>query len=282
MAAAAGAGGLLGYGRWVEPRTLRLSRHAVRLSAAGAPASEATAEATPLNGRFRIVQLADLHLKGIGEVHEKLAALVDALAPDLLVFTGDTVDERDKVPLVGELLATLRTPAPKLVVLGNWEYQGGISAAALERELSAYGAELLVNRSVVTTVSGQALLVTGLDDWLRGRPDFRAALVGAPMDLRERGHHLVLAHCPAQRDELPSQPGVAGPPPPWILCGHTHGGQVGGPGLRITPRGSAAYVRGWYAGELPHLYVSRGIGTSVLPLRIGSPPEVASFDVRLG
>jgi uncharacterized protein len=278
MAAATGAG-FLGYGGCVEPRVLRFSHHSVRLSAAGVEVRDsAPADA---NGRFRVVQLADLHLESIGGVQEKLAAEVDALAPDLLVFTGDTVDDRRNLPLAGEMFAMLRTNARKLVVLGNWEYQAGVSADALTRELEPYGAELLVNRSVVTTLAGQPLVVTGLDDWLRGRPDFPRAILGAPVELRERGHQLVLGHCPAQRDELPSQPGAYGPPAPWILCGHTHGGQVGGTALRVTPRGSGQYVRGWYTDALPHLYVSRGIGTSVLPIRIGSPPEVVTFDVEL-
>jgi predicted MPP superfamily phosphohydrolase len=256
---------------------LTFTAHALRLSPDGAlPDAAGAGEATP---RLRIVQLSDLHLHDIGARHERIAREVDALEPDLVTFTGDTVDDSRKLDLTSEFLRLLRTNAPKLGVMGNWEYQGGVAPDALARAFGRHGGELLVNRSVTVAARGLELLVTGLDDWLRGRPDLGGALAGAPDAIRARGHHLVMAHCPAQRDALSS--GGAGTRIPWILAGHTHGGQVGVPGLRITPFGSGEYVRGWYRATPPSLYVSRGIGTSVVPLRIGSRPEVAVFDVAL-
>jgi predicted MPP superfamily phosphohydrolase len=278
FAAAAGAGGLLAYGRWVEPGALTFTRHVLRLSPRGA--LDAPGEEAPRGGRLRIVQLSDLHLKDLGDVHERLAAGVDALEPDLLAFTGDTLDDWRNLPLLDAFLRLFRTGARKLAVMGNWEYQGGVTPDALARAFEGHGGELLVNRSVRFSARAGAVLVSGLDDWLRGRPDLAAAVAGAPEELLRRGHHLVMAHCPAQRDELASG-SAAGAPLPWMLSGHTHGGQIGLPGLRVTPSGSGGYVRGWYRASTPSLYVSRGIGTSVVPIRIGSRPEVAVFDVQL-
>ncbi|HEU0012912.1 MAG TPA: hypothetical protein VFQ45_04475, partial [Longimicrobium sp.] len=68
-----------------------------------------------------------------------------------------------------------------------------------------------------------------------------------------------------------------------MLSGHTHGGQVNLFGWApVLPRGSGRYVRGWFRdpGAIP-LYVSRGIGTSQYPVRLGSPPELALFDIYL-
>lgn len=277
-ATAAAGGGLLGYGALVEPGRLTFSRHDVRLSRDGPlPGGPTPAQGAP---SLRLVQLSDLHLKGVDPLHEELARDVDALAPDLLALTGDTVDAREYLPLAGEFLSLLRTGAPPIGVMGNWEYQGGVSADELGRELRRAGGELLVNRSLALGVRGTELVVTGLDDWLAGAPDVPASLRGVPLAAREAGHHVVLAHCPVQRDEIAGSR-EAGDPPPWMLAGHTHGGQVGVPGYRFTPRGSGEYVRGWYLGPLPGMYVSRGIGTSVVPVRLGSRPEVAVFDVHL-
>jgi predicted MPP superfamily phosphohydrolase len=62
-----------------------------------------------------------------------------------------------------------------------------------------------------------------------------------------------------------------------VLAGHTHGGQVVLPGLGsfFLPRGSGAYPRGWYTLGGSHLFVSRGLGWSVAPLRVRCPPEIA-------
>jgi predicted MPP superfamily phosphohydrolase len=117
--------------------------------------------------------------------------------------------------------------------------------------------------------------VTGFDDIRRGQPDPVAALAGSePCD-----HHLVLAHCPAHRDalDLPAEH-----PADLVLSGHTHGGQVAPGGFALlTPPGSGRYVAGWYRDDGPPLFVSRGIGTSTVPIRLGSAPELACIDWHL-
>ena len=142
----------------------------------------------------------------------------------------------------------------------------------------AAGGRLLVNHSVVHRARGRSIHLTGLDDLVGGRPDVGRALGDGPPAAQA---HLLLAHCPAHRDPL------AGPPAPpadetritLMLSGHTHGGQVNVLGWTpVVPRGSGPYVRGWFrdAGRVP-LYVSRGIGTSMAPVRLGARPEVAVF-----
>ena len=67
-----------------------------------------------------------------------------------------------------------------------------------------------------------------------------------------------------------------------MLSGHTHGGQLQVLGWApVLPRGSGGYVSGWYRKVRPYLYVSRGLASSVVPLRLGAPPEVACFDWHL-
>jgi predicted MPP superfamily phosphohydrolase len=68
-----------------------------------------------------------------------------------------------------------------------------------------------------------------------------------------------------------------------MLSGHTHGGQIAPFGIAIKlPHGSGGYVSGWSRDDGGPLYVSRGIGTSLVPIRIGATPELAQFDWSLG
>lgn len=288
-AAGLAGAGVASYGVFVEPRTLAITEHVVHLSRRGAHGTDTTP--TGRGAPIVVAQLSDLHLKRVGAFHEGLARRVDQAEPDLLLFTGDTVDERENLPLVGEFLGLLGSAAPRIAVMGNWEYWGGVSSDDLGRAFRAAGGDVLVNRSAVVSVRGRELLLTGVDDWAAGRPDLARALRGAPEAPREVGHHVILSHCPVYRDVAwpaaaggAAEGGAGGRPGdlvPWMLSGHTHGGQIDVFGLRFLPHGSGRYVEGWYAERPPHLYVSRGIGTSVVPARLGSRPEVAIFHVHL-
>jgi predicted MPP superfamily phosphohydrolase len=142
-------------------------------------------------------------------------------------------------------------------------------------------------------VEGRNVLVTGLDALVGGTPDPARALAGS----EPTPNHLLLAHCPAQRDRMRwervrpvSTARVAEGPevdlapyrPQWMLAGHTHGGQIAPFGLAvIRPRGSGRYVSGWYRDAVPALYVSRGLGTSFVRARYRATPEIASFEWSL-
>jgi uncharacterized protein len=138
------------------------------------------------------------------------------------------------------------------------------------------GCQLMVNQTVSFDHAGQTVLITGFDDATAGRPNIDAALAGvAPVS-----NHLVLAHSPVFRDTLAGRD--LAHRINCVLSGHTHGGQVALFGWApVRPRGSGRYNRGWYREMNPPLYVSRGLGTTVLPVRFGSSPEVALFEWRL-
>jgi predicted MPP superfamily phosphohydrolase len=141
----------------------------------------------------------------------------------------------------------------------------------------------LVNESAVVTTTAGQLRVTGVDDDLTGQPDWGKATRGIPSG--ERLPHIVLQHTPAWRDTLNrafDDPRARRPLA--MLSGHTHGGQADFFGWRpLLPPGSGPYVSGWYReGERKNavpLYVSRGIGVSVLPLRFGVRPEITVFEI---
>jgi predicted MPP superfamily phosphohydrolase len=271
-ATAAGAAALGGYAAGVEPRRVQFTRHAVN------------ARTAPAQREVTFVQITDLHLQSVGGMHRRIAARVNALRPDLVLFTGDSVDRADRLGELSALLALFDARTPKYAILGNWEHWSGVDLGELADVYRRAGCRLLVNESAVHDVAGRALRLTGLDDLVGGRPDPRRAFA----DPRPADAHLLLAHCPAHRDVFaaPPSPFDGGAPLPvdagritMMLSGHTHGGQVRLLGWApVVPQGSGPYLRGWFRspGAVP-LYVSRGIGTSMMPLRLGAPPEVAVF-----
>jgi uncharacterized protein len=242
---------------WLEPRRLTVTRHRI----GGGP--------RPL----RVVQLSDLHLQDIHPFEIDVASTVSSLAPDVIVFTGDSIDKRDRLGVLDEFLGTLATATPKYAVLGNWDYWSRAPVGELRTVYERHGCRLLVNETVVHEHDGRVIHFSGADDLLGGKPDI-ARLTTTEVGLP----HVLLAHCPAYRDRVEHR---ASRRFTCMLSGHTHGGQIRLLGFApVLPRGSGGYVSGWYhdRSALP-LYVSRGIGTSMLPARFAAPPEIAVFEI---
>jgi hypothetical protein len=248
-------------GTLITPRRMATSHHVFGAAAPGRA------------GRpLRLVQVSDLHLHGIATLERQLLARIHDAHADLIVITGDTVDRPGSLPILAALLGELPSAPRKLAILGNWEHRCGTAGDDLARTYERHGVELLVNRSVDVAHGDRTLLVTGLDDLVLGRPDPAVALAS----VTRRDHHLVLAHCPAARDALglPTEH-----PASLVLSGHTHGGQIAPLGIATwRPTGSGRYVAGWYTDGGPPLYVSRGVGTSLVPVRIGAAPEMVRID----
>lgn len=274
----AAATALLADAAVIEPRRLTVTRHLVR--SAGAPAG---------GRRVRIVQLTDLHLSPIGPFHERIARAIAHVDPHLIVISGDSIDRPDAGPRLDDFLSLLDPATPKFATWGNWEHYLGIDLGTIADVYARHGCRVLNNESAVLRVNGARLLVTGLDSSQDGEPDIGRAL----RDVEPSPNHLVVAHCPVQRDhvmryvggQLPVASGdvTAAPAvrhtPSLVLSGHTHGGQVTlGGWAPVTPVGSGRYVAGWYRDETIPLYVSRGIGETAIPLRFWCPPEIAVFE----
>ena len=240
-----------------EPRRLTVTRH--RIGKGERP--------------LRVVQLTDLHLHGIHSFESEVAAMTTQLAPDVIVITGDSIDRREGIGLLDAFLGLLAPDTPKYAVLGNWDYWSGASVAEIRQVYERHGCRLLINETVMHEADGRQMRLTGADDLVAGQPD-----VGAEPVTRDGVQHLLLAHCPAYRERAErAAPGRFD----CMLSGHTHGGQIRFFGFApVLPRGSGGYVSGWYheRGRLP-LYVARGVGTTTIRARLGSPPEVSLFEI---
>lgn len=228
---------------------------------------EISEHVVPVRGLVRtieILHLTDVHLRGRDAWVERLASLVSAQRPDLIALTGDVVTRGWQADAVDHFLGALPdAPLGKWAVMGNWEYWGGAPREVWEPVLNKHGVSLLNNRVVQL---GDFDLV-GTDDLLAGDPD----LDGVFATVRKDHPALLLTHSPG------IFPLLAKPPVRLVLAGHTHGGQVRIPvlGPFFLPRGSGAYPWGWYEMEGVHLFVSRGLGWSVAPVRWRCPPEIA-------
>ena len=224
---------------------------------------------------FRVVQLSDLHLQRFGAAEKAVVTQVLALQPDLVVLSGDAIDRADALPVLQSFLQALGELAV-VAVPGNWEHWSGVDFKALVAVLADRPAgRFLLNQRQSFVAKGRTVHVVGLDDFTAGRPD--AQMLSGP-DLGDV--RILVQHSPGFFDEREVARRMEGQRFTLCLSGHTHGGQVTlGGWAPVRPVGSGRFVAGFYDVPGCRLYVSRGLGTSVLPVRLGSVPEIAVFDL---
>ena len=206
-----------------------------------------------------VAHLSDLHAGELGVRESRAIALLEAAHPDLVVVTGDVVDGGTLEP-ARAFFQKLHAPLGVLVVRGNWEHW---RPPPDERAFYAsVGAKLLVNEGLAIR---DDVWVAGLEDESSATPDLAKALVGAP----STGMKIGLFHSPSFFDRASASFQFA-------FAGHTHGGQVRIPFMAPPwlPDGSGRFVSGFYTRGGSQMHVSRGIGTSIAPIRFACKPEV--------
>lgn len=219
------------------------------------------AEIAGLESPVTVALLADLHTKEIGTRERRVLAMLERENPDVILIAGDLAHGLGRPTDVVPFLEELSAPLGVWVVPGNWDYWRGGSDAGLPIYAHA-GAHVL--RDEVARLRDD-LVLAGLDDTLVGNPEPAKVLALAAGG----GAVVVLMHEPGLFDQIDGDA-------PLALAGHTHGGQGRLPfwGAITTPPGSGDYVDGWYESKGSRMYVSRGIGTSVVAARFFCRPEV--------
>jgi len=248
----------LGDTLWYEPRTPRIERLVL------------PGEATGL--RVRLVHISDLHLKRLSDYHVKVAEAIHGLRPDAILLTGDYLEEERNIKGVLGFLEMLEAPHGVFAVQGNWEYWSRLEGENLQRHFAGVGVRLLINQRQDVEISGRQISILGLD-----YPSTADQLRTLQSGLDRQRWNIILSHVPAFAHER-LDPAVR-----LILCGHTHGGQVRLPKLPplYLPLYSGRFVAGRYTVG-PHrtpLYVNRGLGTSVLPMRFLCRPEITLIEL---
>jgi hypothetical protein len=221
---------------------------------------------------FRVVQLSDIHHSPFTSRQqiERAVATATRLQPDIIALTGDYISkERQYAAPCAELLGRLRARHGIYAVLGNHDHW--TDAALITDLFRAEGITVLVNQGMRFEKNGASFWLAGVDDTMVGLEDLPLALAGS----REEEMKLVLAHNPIILRRA-ARVGVD-----LVLSGHTHGGQVNlRPEKSASGRPRRRLLKGLARQGDTQIYVTRGLGTVVLPVRFGCPPEVSLLELR--
>ncbi len=221
---------------------------------------------------FRIVQLSDIHHSRFTsrQIIERAVQTAIGLQPDIIALTGDYISkERTYAAPCAEILGKLRARHGVYAVLGNHDHW--TDAALITDLFRAEGISVLINQGMRFEKNGAAFWLAGVDDTMVGLEDLSLALAGSSDDEMK----LLLAHNPIILRRA-ARAGVD-----LVLSGHTHGGQVS----LMSDRSAAGrprrrVLKGLASEGETQIYVTRGLGTVVLPVRFGCPPEVSLLELR--
>lgn len=247
----------MAYGRLVEPFWLQVTHVSIENPK------------IPKGSRMRIAHISDVHSDPSPRLEQRLPDEVAAERPDLIVFTGDSINSPEGLPVFKTLLQKLRTIAPVFVVKGNWDawYWSylGLFADTGAVELNG-GGRLLDIRGMRVGVAGVAVRNEQLLD---------RSLAGIPKDVLT----VFLYHYPDLIEDVEKRNVDI------YLAGHTHGGQVAIPGygaLVTFSKFGKEYESGLHQKGKTALYVNRGLGMeggNAPRVRFYARPELTILDV---
>jgi predicted MPP superfamily phosphohydrolase len=254
IALAGGAAGLVGgggYGFLYERHELAVTR--LKLGVAGLP---------PALAGLRVGLITDIH-RSRWVSHEDVTRAVEALMgerPDLIVLGGDYVTwgDRQFVAASADALRSLAAPHGVFGILGNHDDDHDMPNA-----LTARGVQILKDARTTIAIRGEAVDLIGIRFWTKRASDIASLMRGAA------GTVVLLAHDPRRLAEAVALK------IPLVLSGHTHGGQVVLPGLGAVAAQKFPVVAGVGRRNQTTMFVSRGVGTVYVPVRVNCPPEVA-------
>src|SRR5688500_358281 len=223
---------------------------------------------------FRVVHLSDVHHSPFTSRKqiERAVATASRLQPDIIALTGDYIShDREYAAPCAEILGRLRARHGVYAVLGNHDHW--TDAALITDLFRAEGITVLINEGMRFEKDGAAFWLAGVDDYMVGLEDLSLALAGA----RDDEMKLLLAHNPIILRRA-AQASVD-----LVLSGHTHGGQVAIRSERsASGRPRRRMMKGLVRQANTQIYVNRGLGTVVLPIRYGCPPEISLLELRTG
>lgn len=214
--------------------------------------------------KLKIAHVTDLHTEGLGSIEMKVISAIKQERPDIIVITGDIATPDGTYNGYLEVLKEMKAPKGVYFVRGNWDIWKEIPRKT----------ELFQEAGITDLTNSQKyidnnLLLIGLDD-LIGLPNKKILKNTNNLQL-----NIALFHTPETFDLIPNSI-------PLSLAGHSHGRQIKIPfyGPIWTPYGTENYLAGWYKKGKKELFVSRGIGNSILPIRFNCQPELAFIDIH--
>jgi hypothetical protein len=256
-------GACVAYGHWVEPYWPTVIHVRIRSAKAGD-------RSRPL----RIVHISDIHSDPRPRLEERLPGLIAAEHPDVIVYTGDSINSPPALPIFRRLMTRLAEVAPTFAVRGNWD-------AWYWRDEDLFGG------TGVHELDGRAEGVTVGDRqvWIAGVAVGHESLARTALDQVPAGSLTIFLYHYPYPDVIPEEDAARVD----LLCaGHTHGGQVALPlyGAILTlSKYGKKYESGLYRAGSFWMYVNRGIGLEggdAPRVRFWARPEITAIDIVSG
>lgn len=227
---------------------------------------------------IKVVQISDTQIGSFYSTKnlKKVANKVNALNPDIIVFTGDLIDYSNKNPDIDEItaiLSSMNARLGKFSVFGNHDYMYKLPRY-YRQIMKKSNFNLLINENKkIKLADDKYINILGVDEILNGNPDIKYL----ENKTDKNNFNLLLAHEPDLVDMF-SKDSMN-----LVLSGHSHGGQIRIPfkGALVTPPYGRKYTKGFYEVNGNHLYVSSGLGSTKLPFRFFNIPEIVEFNILI-
>ena len=250
------------YARFVEPNMLLVHEYKIE-----------TEKISKKNHGLKIIHFSDLHYGSTITKNniEKVIAKINFLKPDIVVFTGDLIEENielneDEIKYLTEALKSIETKLGKYAVIGNHDFYNEY----VDNVLYDSNFKVLNNEyDLIYNKDNTPIVIYGVENTLYGEP--KTDKLNNDLDTY---YKILLVHEPDYINNITNNFDL-------VLAGHSHNGQVKIPGLKPfwLPVGSRTYYEPYYKVNNMDLYVSNGIGSSGINLRFASIPSINLFRI---
>ena len=224
---------------------------------------------------IKIGVMSDFHAGAFDnkEIILQSIAAINAEQPDIITILGDYMNAQttrdskslEKNSYIFEALRSLEAPQGIYAVLGNHDHW--IDAHFVQDKLSGLTAQILTNQDIVLD---NGLAMAGIDDLLKGSPDSKKAMANIPPETTT----ILLSHNPDVNLQLNDEARIC-----LVISGHTHGGQIRIPFAKWAPwvPCSLRYRQSGLIRETidRSTFVTKGIGTTIIPVRVACPADIA-------
>ncbi|TYQ16244.1 UNVERIFIED_CONTAM: hypothetical protein Cloal_2767 [Acetivibrio alkalicellulosi] len=233
---------------------------------------------TKSKDHLKVIHLSDIHIKFLKISVKKLYRILVKEQPDIVIITGDYISNIDEVPKFMDFLEQIIGKYSIYMCFGNHDYRtlqnSETKIDQFKALIESKGAHVLLNDSVSFKKNTKTYNIIGIGDLRMQQHDIQKALNASS---KEAHLNIAFSHNPDIVFEINS--GKVD----YLLCGHFHGGQIWAPFnlefklLRNEQLCKMGIVKGTHKVNNIILYINRGLGNVIVPLRFLSPPEVAVF-----
>ncbi|MBU3091207.1 metallophosphoesterase [Clostridium sp. CF011] len=259
---------LLGvYTTYIERNLLIVKRHNVTINKNG-------------DEKLKVVQITDIHLGEFYNLNklEKVVQKINGLDADIVVFTGDLIDNAstyNEIDNIAEVLKQIKCKIGKYAIYGNHDYGGG-AVRYYEEIMNKGGFKVLKNDGTSIVFKDKHIKIFGADDGLMGNHSVDKTMNG----INNKSVNLLLLHEPDLVDKYSDYP------VDLVLSGHSHGGQVYIPFYGPLKKNvlSEKYTKGLYKLDNPRgtkIYVNSGLGNTKVPFRLFNMPQISLFNLKI-